>query len=140
MKLKNKKRERFCQEYVKDHNGTLAYKRAGYVVKGKGSARSNAARMIANDSVKKRIKELEAEIRKRNDIETDEIIDGYKKIITVCSNTYKIKRGQKNVDVMVDAKNTKGALDSLARIEGKFNDKVEVGGKIKVVINYADKE
>ena len=78
MKLKNLRHERFCQEYVKDHNGSEAYKRAGYKINGNAS-RVNASRLLTNANVQNRIAELEEQIRERNEIETDEIIDGYKK-------------------------------------------------------------
>lgn len=54
----NYNQELFCNEYLKDRNATKAYIRAGYAVEG---ARQNAARLIANDSIKWHINELIAE-------------------------------------------------------------------------------
>ena len=127
MKLENKRHERFCQEYVKDANGTNAYLKAGYKCNDDAAA-VNASKLLRNTKVKNRVAELMIEAKQRNDIETDEIIDGYKKIITLCSKTYRIKKGEKNVEILVDAKNTKGALDSLARMEGRFTDNINATG------------
>lgn len=52
------KRERFCQEYVIDRNGTQAAIRAGYAAKG---AHVEASRLMKDVYVSRRIKELERE-------------------------------------------------------------------------------
>lgn len=56
-KLKNVRHEAFCQEYIKELNQTKAYLK---VYKGttNDAAKANAARLIANDTVKGRVKEL----------------------------------------------------------------------------------
>ena len=53
------KRERFCQEYVKDLNGTQAAIRAGYKV---NSANEQAAQLLAILSVKERVAQLQEKI------------------------------------------------------------------------------
>lgn len=52
------KQEAFCQEYLKDLNGTAAAIRVGYGVKG---ARRSATRMLATPAVKARVEALMAE-------------------------------------------------------------------------------
>ena len=70
--LTNSKHERFAQEVAKGASGTKAYVSAGY---SKAGAKQNASRLITNDEVSERIKELQAtisegvvslEIRKRS--------------------------------------------------------------------------
>jgi phage terminase small subunit len=42
----------FCREYARSLNATESYKRAGYKWTTDGAARSNAARLIANDNIR----------------------------------------------------------------------------------------
>ncbi len=62
--------ERFAQEYLKDLNQTAAARRAGYKHPG-----VKGAQLYAREDVQARIKELQAEVAKRNDIDVDTIID-----------------------------------------------------------------
>jgi phage terminase small subunit len=57
--------ERFCQEYVIDHNGTQAARRAGY--RGSDATLATKAwRLLRKDEVWKRVRELEDAISTRN--------------------------------------------------------------------------
>lgn len=67
----NDKQKLFCQEYMKDLNGTQAAIRAGYAESG---ARVQANRMLTNDNVQQYIQELQEGIQKRNQITIDEIM------------------------------------------------------------------
>ena len=67
--LKNARRERFAQEFVKDLNQTKAAERAGYKcphVKG--------SQLMAVPEVAARIAELQACVAERNEITVDEIV------------------------------------------------------------------
>jgi hypothetical protein len=57
--LANPRRERFCQEYVIDRNGQQAAIRAKYAA---GSAKVTASRLLTDDNVQARIKELAAPV------------------------------------------------------------------------------
>lgn len=56
--LPNAKRERFCQEYLKDLNRTQAAIRAGYAER---SAEMAGSRLMSNDKVADRVAKLQAE-------------------------------------------------------------------------------
>ena len=60
-----------------DHNGTQAAIRAGY---SKKTANEQAARLLANVSVKARIKELEKAQNKRIEVTADNVINEFAKI------------------------------------------------------------
>lgn len=70
-KLKNAKRERFCQEYMKDLNRTQAYIRAGYSERG---AAQNAERLMRNDEVRARIADLQAKIGQHLEITQEKVL------------------------------------------------------------------
>ena len=66
------KREAFCQEYIVDRNAHKAAIRAGY---SDNSARVTSSRIMADENVQKRLRELEAEIIERNKITIDELVE-----------------------------------------------------------------
>lgn len=53
--LRNKKHEKFCNEYIKDMNATQAAIRTGYSEK---TAKMQGSRLMTNDDIKARVKEL----------------------------------------------------------------------------------
>lgn len=58
----NVKQEAFCLHYAKTGNATEAYKEAGYTAKSAGAIYANANRLLKNDKVQARLKELADEI------------------------------------------------------------------------------
>lgn len=70
--LKNQRHERFAREYVKDYNGTQAAIRAGYA-EGH-SARTQGARLLADDGIKARIAELDAKTLRQADITAERVM------------------------------------------------------------------
>ena len=58
----NVKQEKFCLEYSRSGNATEAYKVAGFKSKDDNSAAANASRMLRNDKIQARLKELSNEI------------------------------------------------------------------------------
>ena len=58
--LDNDRWEVFCHEYIKDFNGARAYM-STYGTDNQHAARSNAARLLADDSLKRRVEELKEE-------------------------------------------------------------------------------
>lgn len=72
--LNNLRWEIFCQEYLVDLNGTQAYIRAGYT-DNPDTARNNAARLLANDTVRARVEELKSERISRVEIKQDDILE-----------------------------------------------------------------
>lgn len=69
--LKNKKHERFCREYVIDHNGTQAAIRAGYA---EPSSRVQANRMLTKDNIVLRIDELSSKVADKIDLTVEKVL------------------------------------------------------------------
>lgn len=65
------KQQRFCEEYVKDLNGTQAATRAGYSPK---TANEQSSRLLAKVNVQEKIAQLQAEITERNKLKADDVI------------------------------------------------------------------
>lgn len=82
------KQELFCQEYLKDLNGTQAYKRAGYKVKNDKVAQTQSSRLLSNVMISSRVKELMDIRAEENKINNDWVI---KQLINVVEKSSQIK-------------------------------------------------
>lgn len=78
--LSNARHERFCVEYVVDHNGTRAAIRAGY---SENSAAQQATRLLRNAQIVARVAELEDAVAKRAEVNADRILAGFADIAFV---------------------------------------------------------
>lgn len=58
----NVKQEAFCLHYARTGNATESYKKAGYKAKTENAVCANATRLLRNDSVQARLKELAEEL------------------------------------------------------------------------------
>ena len=72
------RQERFCQEFAKTGNATLSAMNAGYA---KNSANEQGARLLANDSIMNRIRELQGEIKNQNIMDAREMQEHLTSII-----------------------------------------------------------
>jgi len=70
-KLKDKKREEFCQQYVVDFNGARSARDAGFGPKG---ARIQASRLLSESNIQKRIVELMKNRSERTQITQDMVL------------------------------------------------------------------
>ncbi len=77
--LANSKYERFCQEYMKDNNGTQATIRAGYSEKTAGSKAVSLLQIVA---IKNRLAVLRDKLANETGISVKMVADGFKKIAT----------------------------------------------------------
>lgn len=75
------KQQRFCDEYLIDLNGTQAAIRAGYAV---NSANEQAARLLANDSVKEYIAERQQVLQEKTQLTQEWVLDRLKLISDRC--------------------------------------------------------
>ena len=142
------KRQRFVDEYCVDFNGTQAAIRAGYSA---NSANMQAARLLANDNIRKALDEKRLEIAESSKLKVSDVIDELKRIafsditqVTSFNNSKaKVKSSRK---LSEDAKKTIAsvsqtqngltvklhdkvkALELLGRYLNIFTDRVEVEG------------
>jgi phage terminase small subunit len=72
--LKNVKHEMFVRHYVKHGNAAEAYRRAGYRAATPHVASANAARLIACDSIIRRVREVRKAMISRSDITLDKLL------------------------------------------------------------------
>lgn len=83
MKDLTEKQKIFISEYLKDFNGSRAYKVA-YGVKNDATARTGASRMLTNDNVQKAMQEKANKHLEKIDIDTEYIINNIKEVTERC--------------------------------------------------------
>jgi phage terminase small subunit len=130
------KRERFCQEYIKSHNGTQAAKNAGY---SENSANEQAARLIAIDSIKDRIAQLEKPIAERLGLDTEWVLRNSKELVDRCMQKVPVMAFDpvdREMKQVIDEETGEGvwefdsngankALDRIAKHVGGFSEHVD---------------
>lgn len=111
----------FCLLYLKyKFNQTKAYREAfdcDY-----DSARANAARLIAKDSIRKHIKALKLEIRNSSFVDVEDVIEEYKQQFSADITDY-IKFGKKEIEIRYDDGST--LIKEVNYVDFKESDEVD---------------
>jgi phage terminase small subunit len=147
--------ERFKNNILSGMDGKTAYIAAGYKARG-AAAEVNASRLLRNAKVAAAIKKVQKRATQRAEVTCERIIEEYakiaflnpkkifdkkgklKKINQIDDNTAaaiggfdvlhkKTGRGDIEITKKIKLIDKKGALDSLSRIQGMFNDKLNLG-------------
>lgn len=146
----NVKQEAFCLHYAKTGDATKAYTEAGYKAKSKGAIYANANRLLKNDKVQARLKELADEIASdkiANIKEIQEYLTSVMRrehtesiVVTVSSersfyapdengtmrkNTVK-EEIPKIVEIPAKLSDANKAAETLAKMQGGFDNKLNV--------------
>lgn len=128
------KQERFCVEYLVDYNATQAAIRAGY---GEKSAGNQAHRLMKNDEVLARVRELQAEKVERLCITTDNVVlrlvdtlDKCMRPIPVTEWDYEEKKMVPTGEYTFDSRGATKCLELLGKHLGMFEEKVNLNAKL----------
>ncbi len=124
------KQQIFADEYLKDLNGTRAYKAAYPNVKKDSVAAANATRLLRNAKVKTYIDERLAELKNERTADAQEVLEY---LTAVMRGEYKeatligVGEGaQAVVDIDVGAKDRLKAAELLGKRHALFTDKVDL--------------
>lgn len=119
------RQELFCREYIIDYNGKQAAARAGYSEK---SAETQAARLLRNDKVLSRVRELQAEQVKRLSISADWVILKLKETLDQCMAAVPVmvwdpdlKCKVESGEYVFDSKGAERALELIGKHLGMFS-------------------
>lgn len=127
--LDNDRRERFCQEYVVDYNATQAAIRAGY---SPHSARSQASRLLSNDNLRARVRELQAEQTARLCVTADWVVQ---RLVDVQARAMQAEPAPDGSgQYQFDSRGACRALELLGKHLGMYQDRLQVDGLTQVVI------
>ena len=114
----NVKQEKFCLEYSRNGNATQAYKIA-YGVQDDNTAAANANRLLRNDKIQARLKELSQEIKSSKIADTTEC----QELLTEIARSKKIY-----------PKDRVAALNTLLKAQGAFSQNVNISGTVPIVL------
>lgn len=133
-----KKQIKFCEEYVKDYNGTQAAIRAGYK---ESNAASQACRLLKNDEVIKFIKENQKELQKKSCLTEEKVISQLEEILDRCLTKNAVTEWDYNEHCMVETGqwtfDSKGALKAIELL-GKHLGMFEKTDNINLTLNSED--
>lgn len=134
----NQQRKKFCREYAKSGNATQAALKAGYSEK---SARAQGARLLTKVDIIEELARLAEKTKgktERDIMDAAEMQETLTKIIrqqAVEENIVIDSEGAiKKIEKPPSIKDMISAIDKLARMQGAYKDKVEVGGAIPIVL------
>lgn len=124
----NERQQRFCEEYIVDHNATQAAIRAGYSVK---TAKQIGSENLTKPDISEKIRELEEAIPKKDTIATaEEVLEHFTKVMRGEVFDQVVKRDEDGkvtkVDVVAKLSDRNKAAEALAKHYALLVDKVEV--------------
>lgn len=125
MKLLNPRQEKFCIEYARTGNATIAYKLAGFQSKSNESAQANSARLLADE-----IKDTTVADRQELLQFTTAVLRGEIKSVV-------LGRDGNPIELPAQLKDRLKSLELLAKLQGLFVSKqeLEISQSIPIVIN-----
>ena len=120
--------ERFCEEYLVDYNATQAAIRAGYKEK---SAANQGSRLLKNDEVLARVRELQEEFnKKRCFAEKDRVLNNFWEIVERTMQKTPVMEWDSEKHAYVpsgewtfDGKTATKAMELLMKMEGLMDGK-----------------
>ncbi len=116
----NEKQKIFVSEYLKDFNGTRAYKVA-YGVENEKTAASNAWRTLRNADIQKAIQAKANQQLDEIDVDVAYIINGIKEVTERCKTP--------DIDGKIDASNSLKGFELLGKYKNIFKENVDLNVK-----------
>lgn len=145
----NRKQQNFCDEYLKDFNGTRAYMVA-YPDSNENTARNNASRLLADASIKEYIDEHSRAIHNSKICDAEEIrellteiargIDTGKSESIVVENVGSGISKARKVTKRPDERDRIKALELLGKCNSLFTDKVDLKASVDISVDVDDEE
>ena len=132
--LENPKWEAFCLHYAKTGNASESYRIAGYKATSEKAIYANANRLLKNDSVKARLKELAADMASDKIAGIREIQERLTAIlrgettddVVIVENKGDFTSKARVVQARTSTKEIIKAGETLARMQGGFDSKLQV--------------
>ena len=141
--LRNRDYERFCYEYIIDHNGKKAAIRAGY---SEHTAAQQASRLLKKPQIQERISELEQDICESLGLKAAWVVQRLMTVVDRAMQAEPVKvwnpatrEMEETGEYMFDSRGANNALEILAKHLGMLESKkltVETGEtKIRVTLD-----
>lgn len=127
-----KKEIAFCEEYVKDYNGTQAAIRAGYKA---SNAASQASKLLKKADILELIKNNQKELVEKSCLTEEKIINRLESILERCMSAVPVTEWSfeehdyvPTGEYKFDSKGTLKAIELLGKHLGMFKEKIEISG------------
>jgi phage terminase small subunit len=117
--------KRFCEEYIKDLNGTQAAIRAGYSAK---TANEQSSQLLAKLNVKNYIAELKHSLSNKNEGLAQQVIDELKKLGFANIQDY-IDKDNEIKDLTTITRDKAAAVESIKKTVTEFSGGGQSSGK-----------
>ena len=141
------KQEKFCLEYARLGNARQAYINAGYESKSEEAIDANASRLISNDKVQERLKELAQETKNSAIADIQEMQEVLTNIIrqqldeeVIVNEMLKGVTTTKKMTKKPAIKDVISAIEKLGKMQGAFSEKVELEIAVPVFTDEDDLE
>lgn len=130
------KQQAFCNEYLKDFNGTQAAIRAGYSEK---TANEQAARLLANVSIKNYIESHQKEAEKQTQLDFQWVLNRFKEISDRCmtAEPVMIRDGNEMVEsgeYQFDSSGANKATEMIGKLLGHFERDNNQKNGLKIIL------
>lgn len=134
----NIKQEAFCLHYAKTGNATESYKKAGYSAKTDNAIYANSNRLLKNDKVKARLKELADELASEKIASIREIQEYLTSVMRRETESCVLARDITGADHVIkkhpDEKERLKAAETLAKMQGGFDNKLSLELTVPVFV------
>ena len=117
----NEKQKIFVSEYLKDFNGTRAYKVAYPSCKTDGTARANASKLLANTNIQQAMQKKADKQLEKIDVDVEYIINGIKEVTERCKTPDEYGK--------IDASNSLKGFELLGKYKNIFKENIDVNVK-----------
>lgn len=136
MKL-NPRHEKFCIEYARTGNATAAYQSAGFKSQSYQAAQANSARLLADEKIQTRLRELSEAIKSQSIASVEELQRGLTEIFRGQTTTPMVTKDGEVIQVPVSSKDRLKAAELLCKTHGAFLTRQELNfsESIPIVIN-----
>lgn len=136
----NEKQKRFCNEYLKDLNGTQAAIRAGY---SKKTANRIANRLLSKIDIRGYVKKLQAKTAEKNEITIQNLLDDLKELKNYGMTDEELEDGKgKGTGKIrkIDPKTAIDAIEKIGRMIGAFekDNNQTRPNTLQIVVNQGD--
>ena len=122
----NPRQEKFCIEYAKSGNATKAYRSAGFQSKSQQAAQANSARLLADEKIQARLRELAEKTESESIASIEELQQGLTKIFRGQATTPLMTKDGEVIEVPVSSKDRLKAAELLCKTFGAFITKQEL--------------
>lgn len=121
----------FCNEYLKDFNGTRAYK-AIYKWVTDETAKVNASKLLTNANIREYLESKKEKIVEKQLVTVERVVDKLQQIVDAWMQKQVIETKNGIKERCADLTNANSALEKLWKYLKMYTDRVEADGNVNV--------